>query len=164
MITSQVLVERRSLVSSKPFAEVAASLEKALGHPDIREFWKKIAAARTSKELVQIVQGAVGPSGFMEFTQFNHGRILQMEQGKTAPKMIRLVVGNPLIMKEMAKLVPDAGSYAPVTILIDERDDGVHLSYDTMASYLGGYGDSAALKVAHELDAAIENLLSSAAR
>jgi hypothetical protein len=42
--------------------------------------------------------------------------------------MIRFVIGNPLIMKEMAKRVPDAGSYAPVTILIDERPDGVHLS------------------------------------
>jgi hypothetical protein len=28
-------------------------------------------------------------------------------------------------MKEMAKHVPDAGSYAPVTVLVDERTDGV---------------------------------------
>jgi hypothetical protein len=39
----------------------------------------------------------------------------------------------------MVKFVPDAGSYAPVTILIDEREDGVHLSYDTMASFLTPY-------------------------
>ena len=43
-------------------------------------------------------------------------------------------------MKEMAKTVPDAASYAPVTILIDERADGVHLSYDSMASLLAPYG------------------------
>lgn len=30
-------------------------------------------------------------------------------------------------MKEMVKTVPDAASYAPVTILVDERADGVHL-------------------------------------
>jgi hypothetical protein len=30
-------------------------------------------------------------------------------------------------MKEMAKTVPDADSYAPITILVDERADGVHL-------------------------------------
>jgi hypothetical protein len=29
-------------------------------------------------------------------------------------------------MKEMVKHVPDAGSYAPVTVLVDERADGVH--------------------------------------
>jgi hypothetical protein len=27
---------------------------------------------------------------------------------------VRLVIGNPLIMKEMVKHVPDAASYAPV--------------------------------------------------
>jgi hypothetical protein len=31
-------------------------------------------------------------------------------------------------MKEMVKHVPDTGSYAPVTILVDERLDGVRLS------------------------------------
>ena len=34
------------------------------------------------------------------------------------------------------KNVPDAAAYAPVTILVDERADGVHISYDRMASLL----------------------------
>jgi uncharacterized protein (DUF302 family) len=72
-------------------------------------------------------------------------------------------VGNPLIMKEMAKRVPDAGSYAPVTILVDERVDGVHLSYDRMASFLAPYGNSDALKVAHDLDLKVEQLLNESA-
>jgi hypothetical protein len=41
--------------------------------------------------------------------------------------------------------VPDAGSYAPVTVLIDERPDGVHISYDKMESYLLHYGSAEAL-------------------
>jgi hypothetical protein len=49
------------------------------------------------------------------------------------------VVGNPDTMKQMAVHVPDAASYAPVTILVDERPDGVHLSNDTMASFLVSY-------------------------
>ena len=67
-------------------------------------------------------------------------------------------------MKEMVKIVPDAASYAPVTILVDERADGVHLSYDSMASLLAPYGSQAALVVARELDAMIENLFETAAR
>jgi hypothetical protein len=59
--------------------------------------------------------------------------------------------------------VPDAGSYAPVTILVDERPDGVHLSYDKMASFLSPYGNPEALKVAQDLDAKVETLLTSAA-
>jgi uncharacterized protein (DUF302 family) len=75
---------------------------------------------------------------------------------------VRLVIGNPLIMKQMVEHVPDAGSYAPVTILVDERPDGVHLSYDTMVGYLAPYGNAAAKKVAQELDAKVEALLAAA--
>jgi hypothetical protein len=66
-------------------------------------------------------------------------------------------------MKEMAKHVPDAGSYAPVTVLVDERSDGVHLSYDRMASFLAPYGNSDALAVARDLDKKVEGLLVEAA-
>ena len=68
-------------------------------------------------------------------------------------------MGNPLIMKDMVKHVPDAGSYAPVTILIDERPDGVHLSYDRMESFLLPYGNAEALAVARALDAKVTALL-----
>jgi hypothetical protein len=50
------------------------------------------------------------------------------ETGLDIPKIVRYMIGNPLIMKDMTKHVPEAGSYAPVTILVDERPDGVHLS------------------------------------
>jgi hypothetical protein len=64
-------------------------------------------------------------------------------------------VGNPLIMKQMLEHVPDTGSYAPVTILIDERPDGVHLSYDRVASFLSTYQNEQALKVAKDLDSKV---------
>jgi uncharacterized protein (DUF302 family) len=73
------------------------------------------------------------------------------------------VIGNPLVMKEMAKHVPDAGSYAPVTVLVDEREDGVHLSYDKMVSLLAPYQNQHALKVAQDLDHKVEKLLNEAA-
>ena len=66
-------------------------------------------------------------------------------------------------MKEMAKHVPDAGSYAPVTVLVDERTDGVHLSYDGMASLLAPDGNTHALDVARDLDKKVEDLLQRAA-
>jgi hypothetical protein len=48
------------------------------------------------------------------------GTIVPKETGSDTPRMVRLVIGNPLIMKEMAEHVPDAGSYALVTVLVDE--------------------------------------------
>ena len=62
-------------------------------------------------------------------------------------------------MKQMAVHVHDVASYAPVNILIDERPDGVHLSYDRMASLLSPCGSEEALAFARDLDSKIENLL-----
>jgi hypothetical protein len=63
----------------------------------------------------------------------------------------------------MAKHVPDAGPYAPVAELVDERGDGVHLSYDKMTSFLAHYGNQDALEVAQDLDHKVEKLLNDAA-
>jgi len=41
------------------------------------------------------------------------------------------------------KHVPDAGFYAPVTVLVDERADSVHLSYDKMANLLAPNANAA---------------------
>ena len=100
----------------------------------------------------------------MEFARFDVGEVLRKEQGGNRPKILRLVVGNPILMKEMAKTVPDAASYAPLTILVDERDDGVHLSYDSMASLLAPYASEAALRVARDVDAKVEHLIETASR
>jgi uncharacterized protein (DUF302 family) len=105
----------------------------------------------------------MGKTGLMLFLELDHGGVLRKESGLNTPKMVRLVVGNPLIMKEMAKRTPDAGSYAPVTILVDERSDGVHLTYDRMASLLAPYRNPDALKVAQDLDLKVEKLLNEAA-
>ena len=99
----------------------------------------------------------------MLFMELDHGAILRKESGKDVPKIVRFIVGNPLIMKEMAKHTHDAGAYAPVTILVDERADGVHLSYDRMESLLAPYGNLDALDVARNLDKKIEDLLREAA-
>jgi hypothetical protein len=65
---------------------------------------------------------------------------------------MRFVVGNPIIMSQMVQHVLDAGSHAPVTILIDQRPDGGYLSYDRMATFLAPYGNSEAMKVARDLE------------
>jgi uncharacterized protein (DUF302 family) len=156
---SQINVKRFRITSLRSFDEVVATLEAAVGHPDTGTFTRNIASAKTEGELETVVQQAAGPSGLIEFARFNLGEVLRKERGTGAPRILRLVVGNPLIMKQMVSLVPDAGSYAPVTILIDERSDGVHLSYDRMASFLAPYGNPKALSVARALDSKIEALL-----
>ena len=156
-------VERFSLISSKPFDQVVAVLYASIGHPDMAEFGRSTHEARSFAELKSAVEKGLSTVGLMLFMQLDHGAILRKETGRETPKMIRFVIGNPLIMKEMVKHVPDAGSYAPVTVLVDERADGVHLSYDRMASFLAPYGNHDALEVARNLDKKIEDLLRQAA-
>jgi uncharacterized protein (DUF302 family) len=139
-----------------------AKLESAIAHPDMRALWTEINSATTYPELENVIQKVLGPTGLMEFQRFDMGGFMRKEK-PSAPRSIRFLVGNPLIMKKMAVHVPDAASYAPVTILIDERPDGVHLSYDRIASFLASYGNSDALRVAQDLDSKIEALLNSAA-
>lgn len=163
MTVRKVEIERLSVTSSKPFEVVVAALEAAIGHPDMVEFLKAIEGARTFAELESEVNRSVGRTGLMMFTKFDPGLILRKETGLNTPKIVRFLIGNPLIMKEMAKHVPDAGSYAPVTVLVDERPDGVHISYDRMASLLAPYQNSEALVVARDLDEKVEALLYEAA-
>jgi uncharacterized protein (DUF302 family) len=156
-------VQRFSVISAKPFDKVLAAVDAAVGHPDGGEFRRKLSASKTYATMEKIVNETVGVSGFMEFIRFDLGEILRKERGDRAPRIIRLVIGNPLIMKQMVEHVPDAGSYAPVTILIDERPDGVHLSYDTMASALAPYGSREASKIAQDLDRKVIAMLETAA-
>ncbi len=159
----KIEVERFTLNSSKPFDQVVAALNSAVGHPDMAEFWKSTHQAQSDAELQNTIEKGLGRTGLMLFVEFDHGAVVRSGTNRATPRMIRFVIGNPLIMREMAKHVPDAGSYAPVTVLVDERADGVHLSYDRMASFLAPYNNSEALKVARDLDKKVEALLSSAA-
>ena len=157
-------IERLSVTSSRPFAVVVAAIKAGVGQPDMVEFARATRGAGSFSELERTVQPGLGKTGLMLFMELDHGAILRKESGKDTPKIVRLVIGNPLIMKEMAKRVPDAGSYAPITILVDEQPEGgVRLSYDRMASLLAPYGDSAALAVARDLDSKVENLIKESA-
>src|SRR5712691_11076043 len=159
----KIEVERFTLNSSKPFDQVVAALNSAVGHPDMAEFWKSTDRAQSDAELQNTIEKGLGRTGLMLFVEFDHGAVVRKGTGRGTTRMIRFVIGNPLIMREMAKHVPDAGSYAPVTVLVDERAGGVHLSYDRMASLLAPYNNSEALKVARDLDEKVEALLSAAA-
>ena len=63
-------------------------------------------------------------------------------------------------MGEMTRHVADAGSYAPVTVLIEELPDGgTRVAYDTVTSALGPYHNRAALEAARRLDTEVLGLL-----
>lgn len=163
MNIQEVHVQRVSIVTTMSFDTVVARVDAAIGHPDMAAFRRSFSAAQNEAEMESVVDPVTQPNGLMEFARYDLGEVLRKEDRTSRLRILRIVAGNPLIMKEMVKHVVDAGSYAPITILIEERADSVRLSYDRMASYLAPYGNSDALKVAQELDAKVEKVLAEAA-
>src|SRR5277367_339253 len=147
MATKEIKVQRFSVTSSKGFHDIVTALEEAIGHPDMKSFGKDLGAARTFAEVEKVVGEATGPSELMEFMRLDLGDVVRKRIGPGARRSLRFIIGNPVTMSAMVQHLPDAGSYAPVTILVDERGDGVHLSYDRMASFLASYGSPEALRV-----------------
>jgi hypothetical protein len=159
MATQQIQVQRWSITSAKPFESVVAAVEAGIGPPNMSDFGRAVAAAMTYAEIEKIVQAAVSKIGLMLFMRLDAGAVIAKAHADGNPKSIRLIIGNPLIMQSMARLVADAASYAPVTVLIDQRPDGVHLTYDEMASLLAPYGNPKALEIAQDLDRKVKGLL-----
>jgi uncharacterized protein (DUF302 family) len=159
----QVVTDRFSVVSRRRIEEVMAEIHAAIGHPNVGLMQREVTMARTYAEMEAVINKYTGPTGLMEFMRLDMGLYLSKGRGGKPRGCYRLLVGNPLIMRRMAEHVPDVASYAPVTILIDEREDGVHLSYDQMAGLLAPYHSAAASGVAAELDRKVEAMLTAAA-
>jgi uncharacterized protein (DUF302 family) len=163
MQLTQVVTDRFSVVSRRRIEDVLAAVHKAIGHPNLALMQREVAMARTYAEMEAIINKATGPTGLMEFMRLDMALYLSKGRAGKVRGCYRLLVGNPLIMRRMAEHVPDVASYAPVTILIDEREDGVHLSYDRMVGFLAPYLSAAASGVAAELDRKVEAMLTAAA-
>ena len=162
MPITQLKVDRLSLISDKPFESVLAAIKSGIGHPDMNRLWQEIWDASSFQEVESLVTAALGRTGLMQFGEFDDGGFIRKDRGAGTPQALRLLIGNPLIMKQMTELVPDAAAYAPVTILIDERNGKVHISYDRMASLLAVYNNPGATKIAEALDTKIETLMRTA--
>ena len=99
MRTIEVSVRRVSVVSSRPFDEVVQRLTATIGHPNMNAFHDALAAATTAAELEDVVHRATGSSTLMEFVRFDAGEVLRKARAGRGPQILRLVIGNPLIMK-----------------------------------------------------------------
>lgn len=79
---------------------MVARIDAQIGHPDMAAFRKSLSAAQNEAEMEKVVNPVTQPNGIMEFTRFDHGEVLQKENGTAKPRILRIVAGNPLIMRK----------------------------------------------------------------
>ena len=66
MTIRKIEIQRLTMISSKPFEAVVAALETAVGHPDMCEFMKATAGARTFTDLESSVRLGIGRTGMIQ--------------------------------------------------------------------------------------------------
>ena len=76
MQTRQVNMQRWSITSPKPFDVVVASVEEAIGRPNMIEFIAKMTAATSYEEMQKVVHNSVSEIDLMEFMRLDHGAVL----------------------------------------------------------------------------------------
>src|ERR1700733_5922595 len=111
--------------SNKSYDELAAALLADIGEQPVSI--DEIGKTSTSWDSYeQRVQSHVGPSGFMLFNLFNHGGWIA--KAGIERKVLRVILGNPLIAITMLRHDVTAGLFAPVEVLLVDEPDG-HSSF-----------------------------------
>lgn len=158
-----VLMRRHVFDSERPFPDVLNGIFNGISRPDIELLFSKLAASTSYEQFSSLVRQAQGSAGLMRFMELDLDHALTLDpqaRDQAGRRLVRLIAGNPVTMGEMTRHVADAGSYAPVTILIQEKPGGgTRVAYDTVASAIAPYHDTAASQVAQHLDAEVLGLL-----
>jgi uncharacterized protein (DUF302 family) len=142
--------------SAKSYHELVAALFADVGERPVAlgDFEK---ASDNWQSYQQQVEPHVGPSGFMLFTLFDHGAWLT--RAGIDRKVLRAIIGNPLIAITMLRHDVSAGLFAPVELLLVEEGDGrSSLTYVKPSSLMVVDPNPPLLSAAQELDAKLAAL------
>ncbi len=158
-----IQVRRYVLDSHRSFSDVLDGIYGGISRPDIGKLFDQLAASTSYDEFSSLVEQAQGSAGLMLFLQLDLDHALAIDPEATSQhgrRLVRVIAGNPVTMGQMTRHVPDAGSYAPVTLLLEETPGGgTRVSYDSVVSALAPYHDAAASQVAERLDSEVLTLL-----
>ncbi len=157
-----VVVRRHVFDSDRAFQAVLDGIFGGISQPDIGALFSSLAASTSYEQFSSLVRQAQGSAGLMLFLQLDLDAALALDpqaSGQAGRRMVRLIAGNPVTMDQMTRHVPDAGSYAPVTILLQQTTGGTRVAYDSVASALAPYHNAAASRVARRLDTEVLGLL-----
>lgn len=141
--------------STKSYDELLAALLVDIGAEPvpIDEFGTATESWQTYEERVR---PNVGPSGFMLFGLFDHGAWIT--KAGIGRKVLRVILGNPLIAITMLRHDVTAGLFAPVELLLTDNGTGSSLTYVKPSSLMVVEPNSELLSAATKLDAKLAAL------
>ncbi|OBA73940.1 hypothetical protein A5641_00270 [Mycobacterium sp. 1554424.7] len=141
--------------SSKSYDELVAALLADIGDKPVPI--GDIASSHGDWDSYrQEVEKYVGPSGFVLFDLFDHGAWIV--KAGIDRKVLRVVVGNPLIAITMLRHDVSAGLFAPVELLLTDEGAGSSLTYVKPSSLMVIEPNAELLSAAEELDAKLAAL------
>jgi len=157
-------IERLCFNSKKPFEDVLAGLYSGISRPNIDQLRQRLIGVHDLADFADAVNAAVGTVGLLEFLNLDLGAALRLGPLRHPYRMIRIIAGNPMIMRSMTQSVPAAGSYTPLTILVYQFDGDVFVCYDSLASLLAVYDSTEAWQIAKDLDKKVIGLIERAVK
>ena len=135
--------------STKTFDQLVTALLGDIGEKPVS--LDVLGAADSWESYQQEVEPHVGPSGFMLFKLIDHGAWI--EKAGIDRRVLRVILGNPLIAFTMLRHDVTAGLFAPVEVLlVDEGDDGSSLTYVEPSTLMVVEDNPKLLSAATELD------------
>ena len=139
--------------SQKAAADVRTSLEALI--PPIDDEIPVLLTDGVTDRLKQRLDAAPELSIFLKR---DHGVLIGL-YGKVRDA-VQYEIGNPLTASRMTRYQLAAGLYAPLRVIIYEKDDGGScIEYDLPSSLFGQFGDDRVTEIARGLDVALARSL-----
>ena len=108
----------------KPFQEVMSKLESSIIHGAEPLSILRGDAVKSKEAYEEATNKKLGPHGFMQFLQLNHGAWMGLYGVHVGKQAIRVIFGNPQVAITMLQHDVRAGLSVPVEALVLEREDG----------------------------------------
>lgn len=139
------------------FDEVLDRLNKQTGAVSLTEV-NELGASGSTQQFEDAVNSRfAGPSGFMRFSQIEHTRWIGTFG--IHRRVLRIILGNPLIAITMLREDISAGLFAPVEMLLVENQSGARVDYVRPSSLILIRENPALEKAALELDTKLARLV-----
>ncbi|SRR5579884_143027 len=161
----EVLLNLRSLVGTTLPKKGNTQQARGDTHEQFEAFGEEYLAAMqigggvSQENFEKVIQSRVGESDFMLFLELDHGKWLPIFGIQR--KVVRWILGNPLLAITMMRHDITAGLFAPVELLLMENElgDGSTVIYDLPSSLMVIEPNPALLAAAHILDQKLQALV-----